>query len=60
MAARKPKTKGIPPPAAAPPAGQSQRDRFIEAAREAGVTDESLDDAVKKLVPQARQSRRTK
>ena len=56
MADRKPKAKGVPPAKAAPPkrpavSSPEQFERFIEAAEEAGVTDESLDKAVRKLAP---------
>jgi hypothetical protein len=52
MADRKPKAKGVPPSKAAPPLDQKpQRERFIEAAKEAGVTDESFDKAIAKVAP---------
>jgi len=51
MADRKPKTKGVPPPEKEAPLEKPQRERFIEAARAAGVTDESLEDAVRKIAP---------
>jgi hypothetical protein len=55
MADRKPKAKGVPPSKAAPPLDQKpQRERFIEAAREAGVTDESFDKALTKVAPPRR------
>ncbi len=52
MADRKPKAKGVPHATAAPPVEQKpQWERFVDAAQEAGVTDESLDKAVRKLAP---------
>jgi len=58
MADRKPKAKGVPPRKASPPesreAEKPQRERFIEAAREAGVTDEKLEAAVRKIAPPKR------
>lgn len=55
MADRKPKAKGVPPSKAAPDqpgkAEKPQRERFIEAAQEAGVTDESFEKALTKVAP---------
>lgn len=55
MANRKPKAPRVPP--ATPPPDQPgevekpQFERFLEAAEEAGVTDESLDKALRKIAP---------
>jgi hypothetical protein len=43
MADRKPQAKGVPPPEAQEAVEKPQRERFIEAAREAGVTDEGFE-----------------
>jgi hypothetical protein len=55
MADPKPKARRVPASKASP--GQSgeaekpQRERFIEAAREAGVTDEQVERAIRKIAP---------
>lgn len=52
MADRKPKAKGVPPSKGEAPVDQKpQSERFIEAAKEAGVTDEGFDKAVRKIAP---------
>lgn len=55
MADRKSKAKGVPPTTASPDesdqAEKSQRERFIEAGIEAGVTTEGFDKAVGKIAP---------
>jgi len=53
MADPKPKARRVPASKASPDqsgeAEKPQRERFIEAARKAGVTDEGMDAAVRKL-----------
>lgn len=56
MAGRKPKAAGVPPKPKEAPLEKPQRDRFIEAATEAGVTDEGFDEALGKVVPPKRRS----
>ena len=52
MADRKSKAKGVPPATASPPVREKpQSERFIEAAQEAGVTDEAFDKALTKVAP---------
>lgn len=55
MADQKSKAGRVPPRKVAPDkSGEAeipQRERFIEAAREAGVTDESFDKALSKVAP---------
>ncbi len=51
MADTKPKAGGVPPAPQEAPAQKPQRDRFVEAAKEVGVTDETLEKAVQKLAP---------
>lgn len=51
MADRKPKAKGVPPEPEKAAMEKPQRERFIEAAREAGVTDEGFDKAIAKVAP---------
>lgn len=51
MADSKPKARGVPPSEAKAPLEKPQRERFIEAAREAGVTDETLEKALEKIAP---------
>jgi hypothetical protein len=55
MANRKPKAeripKATPPPDKSEQAENSQRERFIEAARDAGVTDEAFDKALTRVAP---------
>lgn len=59
MADRKPKAKGVPPSTASPSVPEKpQSERFIEAAREAGVTDEGFDRAMKKIAPSKARKRR--
>lgn len=57
MASTKPKTGGAPPEPKEEAVEKPQRERFIEAAREAGVTDEGLEKAVAKLAPVAKRGR---
>ena len=54
MADRKPKAKGVPPEPDKAAVEKPQRERFIDAAREAGVTNETLDKAIEKLAPPKR------
>jgi hypothetical protein len=55
MADRKPEDARVPPATASPQVDQkSQRERFIEAAEEAGVTDEGFDKALSKVAPEKR------
>jgi hypothetical protein len=54
MADPKPKAGGVPPPEKEAPVEKSQRERFIEAASEAGVTDETLPKALEKIAPPKR------
>ena len=54
MADPKPKARSIPPPEKKAAMEKSQRERFIEAAREAGVTDETLPKALEKIAPPKR------
>lgn len=57
MADRKPKAARVPPAKATPPPHEkTQRERFEEAGREAGVTEEMLDKALGKLAPPKRKS----
>lgn len=51
MADRKPKAKGVPPKPTEAPVEKPQRERFIEAAAEAGVTDEGFNKALGKIAP---------
>ncbi len=54
MADRKSKAGGVPPKPKEAAVEKPQRERFIEAAQEAGVTDETLDKAIEKLAPAKR------
>lgn len=54
MADPKPKARGAPPPETEAPMEKPQRERFIEAAREAGVQDDTLDKALEKIAPPKR------
>ena len=58
MADRKPKAKSVPARKASPDqpgeAEKPKRERFIEAAQEAGYTDEGFDKAMGKIVPPRR------
>jgi len=54
MADPKPKARRVPPPETKAPVEKSQRERFIEAARGAGVTDETLPKALEKIAPPKR------
>lgn len=54
MADRKPKAGSVPPKPKEAPLEKAQRERFIEAAEAAGVTDETFDKAMGKLVPAKR------
>lgn len=58
MADRKPKAKSVPPSKAAKakpePDERPQRERFIEAAQSAGVTDETFNKALSKVAPAKR------
>lgn len=51
MADRKPEAKGVPPPKAETPMAKAQRERFIEAGREAGVDDEAFEKGLAKVAP---------
>lgn len=51
MATTKPKVGSVPPKPKETAVEKPQRERFIDAAREAGVTDETLERAVKKVAP---------
>jgi len=54
MADRKPEAKSVPPPEKEAEMEKSQRERFIEAAHAAGVTDESMKRAIRKVAPPKR------
>ena len=52
MASTKPKAGGVPPrPKEAAVVEKPQRERFIEAATDAGVTDEGMEAALRKVAP---------
>ena len=51
MADTKPKAGRIPPKPKEAEVEKPQRQRFIDAAREAGVTDDDLEKAVRKIAP---------
>lgn len=51
MADPKPKAGRVPPKPKEAAVEKPQRERFIEAAREAGVTDEKMEEAVRKIAP---------
>lgn len=51
MADTKPKARRIPPEPDKAAVEKPQKERFIEAAEQAGVTEESLEEAVRKVAP---------